>query len=360
MKLFILNTDIGYGGAEKMMVWLANQCVEYGHEVIFFTYRDERVMQPLNIKVKHVHVQLERVGADFSLFKTVMYLHKFIKNDQFDIGIAFLSPSILRLALAAFGTKIKLLFSHRADPYYHVPNETLKFKVFERLNNWAFKRANYYVFQTTMAQAYFNSDIRNRSTVIANPIHPLIRTVERTGNIEKRIVTVGRLDLKQKRQDILIKAFNIISEKYPEYILEIYGSGEDEITIRNMIKSNSRIRLKGKTDKVGQVIQNAAVFVLSSDFEGIPNALLEALSIGVPCVATDCSPGGAAMLIENNVNGLLVPRSNATAMAEAISFMLSNPQKSEDMAVKAMDVNETYSEKIISDKWIRVIENIVK
>ena len=99
---------------------------------------------------------------------------------------------------------------------------------------------------------------------------------------------------------------------------------------------------------------------MSSDFEGIPNALLEALSIGVPCVATDCSPGGAAMLIENNVNGLLVPRSNATAMAEAISFMLSNPQKSEDMAVKAMDVNETYSEKIISDKWIRVIENIVK
>lgn len=360
MKILFVNTDIGYGGAEKMIVWLANQCVEHGHEVTFFTYRDEREMQPLSTKVKHVHVQLENEGAGLSMFKTIMHLHKFIRKEQFDVGIAFLSPSILRLAIAAIGTKIKLLFSHRADPYYRVLNKSLKLKVFGHLNKWAFNRADYYVFQTKMAQKYFCQNIQNRSTVIANPIHPLVRTIERKGNVEKRIVTVGRLDLKQKRQDILIEAFNIITDKYPEYVLEIYGSGEDEIAIKNMSKSNSRIKLMGKTDKVGQVIQNAAVFVLSSDFEGIPNALLEALSIGVPCVASDCSPGGAAMLIDNNVNGLLVPRSNAKAMAEAISFMLENSQKSENMAIKAMNVNKTYSENIISEKWVRVIENLIK
>ena len=330
MKLLFLNTDIGYGGAEKMIVWLANKCAEKGHKVSFFTYRDNRVMQPLSPQVKHIHVQLESGGAGLSMFKTARYLHQYIKEEKFDVGIAFLSPSMLRLAI--------------------------KLKVFGKMNIWAFKQADYYVFQTSMAQAYFSKNIQQHSTVIANPIHPLVRTVERKGNIEKKIVTVGRLDLKQKRQDVLIEAFNIISAKYPNYKLEIYGNGEDEALIKNMAKTNDHIKLMGKTSKVAEVIQNAAVFVLSSDFEGIPNALLEAMSIGVPCVAADCSPGGASMLIHNKKNGLLVPRSNAKAMAEAISFMLDNKQEAEQMASEAMKVNDIYSEDIISEKWKKVIE----
>lgn len=358
MKLLFLNTDIGYGGAEKMIVWLANKCVEKGHQVSFFTYRDNRVMQPLSPQVKHLHVQLESGGAGLSMFKTARYLHQYINEEKFDAGIAFLSPSMLRLAMAAVGTKMKLLFSHRADPYYRVKQKSMKLKVFGRMNIWAFKQADYYVFQTSMAQAYFSNVIQQRSTVIANPIHPLVRTVEREGNIERKIVTVGRLDLKQKRQDVLIEAFNDISAKYPNYELEIYGNGEDEALIKNMAKTNDHIKLMGKTSKVAEVIQNAAVFVLSSDFEGIPNALLEAMSIGVPCVAADCSPGGASMLIHNKKNGLLVPSSNAKALAEAISFMLDNKQEAEQMALEAMKVNDIYSEDIISEEWMKVIEKL--
>lgn len=105
MKLLFLNTDIGYGGAEKMIVWLANKCVEKGHQVSFFTYRDNRVMQPLSPQVKHLHVQLESGGAGLSMFKTARYLHQYINEEKFDAGIAFLSPSMLRLAMAAVGTK---------------------------------------------------------------------------------------------------------------------------------------------------------------------------------------------------------------------------------------------------------------
>lgn len=358
MKILFLNTDIGYGGAEKMIVWLANKCVENGHQAIFFTYRNDCVMQPLSSQVKHIHVQLENAGAEASIFKTTKFLHKYIKKENFDIGIAFLSPSMLRLAMAAIGTKMKILFSHRADPYYRLRNESLKLKVFGKINSWAFKQADYYVFQTSMAQAYFSKAIQRRSTVIANPIHPLVRTVEREGNVEKKIVTVGRLDLKQKRQDILIDAFNRISSKYPNYVLEIYGSGEDESSILEMIGQNDKIRLMGKTSMVAEVIQNAAIFVLSSDFEGIPNALLEAMSIGVPCVAADCSPGGAAMLIQSGKNGLLVPRGNALQMSEAISYMLDNKHEAEKMAIEAMKANEIYSEDIISEKWMKVMEKL--
>lgn len=358
MKILFVNTDIGYGGAEKILVWLANQCAEHGHEVVFFTYRNDCVMQPLSTQVRHIHVQLESGGAGLSMFNTARYLHQYIKEEKFDIGIAFLSPSMLRLAMGAVGTKMKLLFSHRADPYYRVKHKSLKLKVFGRMNSWAFKQADHYVFQTSMAQAYFSKDIQQHSTVIANPIHPLVRSVERKGNIERKIVTVGRLDLKQKRQDVLIEAFNNISAKYPNYELEIYGNGEDEALIKNMAKTNDHIKIMGKTSKVAEVIQNAAVFVLPSDFEGIPNALLEAMSIGVPCVAADCSPGGASMLIHNKKNGLLVPRSNAKAMADAISFMLDNKQEAEQMASEAMKVNDIYSEDIISEMWMKVIEKL--
>lgn len=358
MKILFVNTDIGYGGAEKILVWLANQCAEHGHEVVFFTYRNDCVMQPLSTQVRHIHVQLESGGASLSMFNTARYLHQYIKEEKFDIGIAFLSPSMLRLAMGAVGTKMKLLFSHRADPYYRVKHKSLKLKVFGRMNSWAFKQADHYVFQTSMAQAYFSKDIQQHSTVIANPIHPLVRSVERKGNIERKIVTVGRLDLKQKRQDVLIEAFNNISAKYPNYELEIYGNGEDEALIKNMAKTNDHIKVMGKTSKVAEVIQNAAVFVLPSDFEGIPNALLEAMSIGVPCVAADCSPGGASMLIHNKKNGLLVPRSNAKAMADAISFMLDNKQEAEQMASEAMKVNDIYSEDIISEMWMKVIEKL--
>lgn len=358
MKILFLNTDIGYGGAEKMLVWLANQCAINGHKVTFFTYRDGTEMQPLSPLVEHIHVQLEKTGAGISMFKTSRFLHNFINREKFNIGIAFLSPSMLRLAMASIGTKIKLLYSHRADPYYHYANKDLKLKIFGGLNSWAFKKADFYVFQTLKAKRYFDESIQQHSVVIANPIKPLKRTIERNGNVEKRIVSVGRLDLKQKRQDILIDAFNILSSQYPEYVLEIYGSGEDEMCIKDLAKSNNRIRLMGKTNKVAEVIQNASVFVLSSDFEGIPNALLEAMSIGVPCVASDCSPGGAAMLIKNGVNGLLVQRGNAKAMAEAICYMVKNRDNAELMAKEAMKVNEEYSEDKISRLWMKVIKGL--
>lgn len=356
MKILFANTNIGYGGASKIMVWVANVCAHANHDITFLTYRDNNYRQKLDPLVKQVHIQLEDIsGRGKGLFNTVKVLRSYIADNDFDLAIGFLAPSQLRLALACKGLKCKTLFSQRGDPFQS--SKGIKNKVINYIAYKAFCSADAFVFQTPMAADYYSKAIRKRSEVICNPIYPLVRTIPREGNVTKDIVCVARLDIKQKRQDLLINAFNIISNKYPEYKLKLYGDGfvYDEKKLREKASDNSNIIFMGATTDVSSAIQNAAFFVLSSDYEGIPNALLEAMSIGVPCVSTDCSPGGAAMLIQNKKNGLLVLRNNVHALADAMEYMICHPIEAEQMGKNGMYVCDAFSEKVIAGKWLSFI-----
>lgn len=359
MNILFVNTNIGYGGASKMMVWVASQMAEKGHDVTFFTYRSDEKLQILNPKIKHIHNQLEDKYSKHKHFVTcVKSLHELIVRGNYDVVIAFLSPSILRVALASIGTNCKVLFSERADPAQKVIS--LKSKIIKWVNRISFNSADAFVFQTSMAASFFSKKVQEKGVVIPNPIRPLERTKERVFGGDKTIVCVARLDIKQKRQDLLIDAFIEISHKYPDYSLCLYGDGlnDDEVILRDQAKEYPNVKFMGPTKDVAEVIQNATMFVLSSDFEGIPNALLESMSIGVPSVSTNCSPGGAAMLIRNKKNGLLVPRGDVKALATAMEYIITHPDESEKMAIQAMEVNELYAETKIADKWESFLTNL--
>ena len=359
MKILFVNTNIGYGGASKMMVWVANKCVSAGHDVTFFTYRSQEESQILENSIRHIHVQLEdEFGKDKKIWGTIKFLRNYIKTECFDLAIAFLSPSQFRLLFACKGLDCKLLFSQRGDPYQGIPG--IKGKLVRWISDRLFCSADKFVFQTPMAAKYYPKSVQKHSLVIPNPIRPLTRTVSREGNIEKTIVCVARLDVRQKRQDLLIDAFNIISSKYPEYKLNLYGDGftYDEKILRDKAKGNANIFFMGATKDVAGAIQNAKMFVLPSDYEGIPNALLEAMSIGVPCISTDCSPGGAAMLIRNKENGMLVPRGDAKALVDAMDYIIMHQEEAERMGHKGIEVNKLYSEDIIAKEWLTFIEKM--
>lgn len=359
MKLLFVNTNIGYGGASKMMAWVASRMVERGHEVTFYTYRNNEVLQHLNPKIKHVHEQLEdKFGENKRLWSCVRGIRQQIKKEGYEVAIAFLYPSILRLAMAVVGTNCRVLFSERADPSQKP--SSFKSNVTYNIMRFAFCSADAFVFQTPMAATFFPKFVQKKGMVIPNPVVPLVRTEDRSIGGDKRIVCVARLDINQKRQDLLIDAFNLIKCKYPEYSLCLYGDGlgNDEAILRERAKDNHQIKFMGSTKNVVNVIQNATMTVLSSDFEGIPNALLESMSIGVPSVSTDCSPGGAAMLIRNKVNGLLIPRGDVQALAGAMEYIITHPIEAEKMATLSMEVNEIYSEKVIADKWETIINKL--
>lgn len=361
MKLLFLNTNIGYGGASKMIVWLANQCAHEGHDVTFVTYRDSTKNQNVSNLVKHIHFDLENQnGGGKGLLYTIYSLRKFIKHEKFDVATAFLPASQIRLSLACLGLKTKLLYSHRGDPYQR--KKSLQMRIAENIGDWLFSFADYYVFQTVGAQQYYSKSIQNKSTIIPNPIKKLERSTERQFNIERKVVCVARLDLYQKRQDVLIEAFFLIENKYPDVVLEFYGDGSlfDEQKLRAMSVGHKNIKFMGKADdsNIINFIQNASVAVLSSDFEGIPNALLEYMSLGIPSISTDCSPGGASMIIKDKVNGLLVPCNNPMELAKALDFMLDNVEAAEKMGFEGRKVVDIYSEHKIKTMWINVLNQL--
>lgn len=359
MKILILNEDLGYGGAEKMMAWLANQLSKSSEfDVTYLTFRDpEKNYQNLDDRVKREHLQLENKGGSLlSIFISSIKLRKYLKSRDFDIAIAFLIPAQIRLSLASIGLGVKVVLSQRSDPY--LKPKSFLLKTFNFFFEKIFCSADGFVFQTQKAKEYYPSIVQNRSVVIPNPIKPLIRTHNRIPGFTKSIVTVSRLDLKQKRQDLLIDAFKIFLHENPDYILKLYGSGPDEKKIKEYASRINQIQFLGVTTNVVEAIQDDSMFVLTSDFEGIPNALLEAMSIGLPCISTDCSPGGASLLINGSDNGIIVPCGNVYAIAEAMSFYARNVDIAEQHGINATKVNERFSESKIANMWIEYLKRI--
>lgn len=346
MKILFLQTKIDYSGASKILTWVANCYADAGHEVVILTYRDDVEHQILSPTVKHEHIKLEYGNFKIvQIISSVLSLRKYLKKYQFDIAFAFLSPSQIRLIGASLFLKTKVIFSQRGDPYYGS----------NKLLNYIYRLADKCVFQTKQARDYYPVSVKKKSVIIPNFIED--SGIPWNGERKKTIVNVARLDIKQKRQDLLIEAFSKIAMDYPEYVLQLYGTGEDEKQLRKLAEPmGERIQFMGLSRNIYRDIKNASLFVLSSDFEGIPNALLEAMSMGLPCISTDCSPGGAKLLIQNGINGLLVDRNKPKKLEAAMRYMLENREEAEKMAKNAVKVKYRFAPEVIAKCWLELLK----
>ena len=120
-----------------------------------------------------------------------------------------------------------------------------------------------------------------------------------------------------------------------------------------------RVHLHASRKDIFDCIRTARLFVLTSDFEGMPNALMEAMALGLPCISTDCRPGGARTLIESGKNGIIVPTRNVNALADKMKYMLDNPQEAERMAEEAYKIGETHTNKVTFDRWNIFLKSII-
>ena len=184
------------------------------------------------------------------------------------------------------------------------------------LSKTLFCLANGIILQTEDARAYFPKRMQKKTVILPNPINPLFMKDRWDGERKQEIVTVGRID-KNKNHQMILQAFSRIHQEYPEMKVVLYGDGSEKENLENLamkLELQDKVFFPGSMNQMQDRIDKSRIFVLSSKVEGMPNVLLEAMSLGLACISTDCPCGGPADLIEHGVNGLLPPVGDIDAM----------------------------------------------
>lgn len=348
-KIVLFIGSLTGGGAERVTCNLANYLYRTGNEVEIITMSDVEDTYELDSGIKKNVLIQNRERKNKVVDAVVRYkrLGRYMMTEDVDCYVVMLPITIAMMLIQRYKTKAKIVVSERNDPASYS-------KGMQWLQKKLANRANGYVFQTDDARKWYGESIKgNLVAVIPNAINEAFIRESYSGSKRKVIVGAGRLK-KQKNFSLLIRAFAIIAKQFPEYYLEIYGEGEKRNELEEQIKAEkmeSHILLKGYTSNLGDSIRDAELFVLSSDYEGMPNALMEAMAIGIPCISTDCPCGGPRFLIQNGVNGILVPVGDAEKMAEAMSELLSDEEKRNNIGKEAAKVQERLAPEKIYKQW---------
>jgi glycosyltransferase involved in cell wall biosynthesis len=354
-KLVFVISYLYDGGAERVTAALTSEISQWkDYQVHLITYQEVGDKEyPLHPNViRHVLPQLTG-GRVNNIVSRIRFLRNTIKQIAPQCVISLGAVHVVGLlSLAMAGLGIPLVLSERNDPA-----RTPQSKVKRLVRLLAFSCCDGVVFQTAGARNYFPRFIQRKSAVICNPItanlpEPFL------GRREQKIVNFCRL-VPQKNLGLLIDAFSDIAPEFPNHTLWIYGEGPERSGLEQRIADRGltgRVILPGYSNNIYADINSAALFVSSSDYEGISNSMLEAISLGIPSICTDCPPGGAAETIEHGVNGMLVPTGDRTAMAEAMKAVLGDDALAGRLGLAGAALRDKLSVAAITGQWLRFIQ----
>ena len=361
MKIACYVNKLSGGGAERAMSVLASGLARMGHEVTLVTDYSTPSEYTLDASIKREilsgeFVGCSRKGRGLRTLRRIFALRKICSDNKIDIIISFIRDCNFRAILSTRLIKTKNLISVRIDPKIGYRK-----KQTAAIARCLYPFADGCVFQTEDAQAWFAPKIQKKSRVIFNPVSDAFYRVEPAPMATKRIVACGRLT-RQKRFDLLIDAFAKVCDEFADYKLEIYGQGTLDAELQEQINAlgrQDRITLMGRSEDIPNTIKDAGMFVMSSDYEGLPNALMEAMALGLPVIATDCGGGGARALIEHGKDGLIVPCGDVDALASAIRESLSNPDAMDLRGQNAGEKAVAFATEHIVAQWEAYISQIV-
>lgn len=346
MRIMFVCDTMGSGGAERVISILSNSFVGKGHDISILMIGSDASapFYSLNDKINLLYLSNERLW----FFKKSKLIKKTILENKPDIVISFLSYVCIYVWWALRHTKIPYIVSERNDPNH-------RGRLKQRLLNKSFKKAKGCVIQTEDALNWYNIVSNDKSVIIHNPVS-LDYYPDKIPEIKKQILYVGRLN-EQKNCSMLIEAFKLFEQKHSGYIFKVYGNGPLESELKKQVAGNHLedkvfIAPSSKTwqkDECG-----SSMFVLGSKFEGMPNVLAEALSLGIPSVSTDCTIGGPKELKK------IFPELLVLAKSDSVSdFALAMEEAFKIKHKKAM-VPQELREQYIVDKWLFFISKVLK
>lgn len=341
---------------------MANHWAERGWKVTLLTY-DDGVEPPaygLNAAVDHRHLGIEGASSGVmqavrSNWKRLLVLRRAIRESAPDAVVSFLDVANVRTILATFGLDVPVMVSERIDPFHHRIGAAWR-----ALRRWSYRYATSVVTLTPDALRYFPAAVRRRGTVIPNPVSltPDPR-LTRAADRKKVVAAMGRL-VHQKGFDRLIAAFSMVAVNHPGWSLTIWGEGEDRQMLeaqRDLLGLHGRVALPGWTPDPFAEFQMAGLFVMSSRYEGFPNALCEAMACGAPVVSFDCP--GPRHIVRDGVDGVLVPEGDVEKLAASMEQLMGDPAERDRLAANGVQVTERFGKDKVMTLWDRLVASCV-
>lgn len=353
-KILFVTATLGGGGAERVMLNLANKMAAKGHQVSIVKTAPEKnpnAVYPLDPAITLEVIQTQHTQKLLRIADKLIQFRRVFRRYKDYTVVSFLPDVNIYCILAHWGLGIRVVVSERNDPTRE-PNRAFV----RRVRDWAYRYADYVVFQTPDAQAYFCEKIRRKSCVIPNPLN-LEELPAPALDQEKRDMMIMVCRVKpQKNVGLLIDAIDRIRDSLGSTVVEIYGDGN---LYRDTMKQKvadlgleDRIRFMGPSNNIYEIMCRAKIYISTSDYEGISNTMLEALALGVPSIVTDCPIGGARMFIRPDVNGILVPVGDVQALADQIKRLLHDEQLQKKLAANAVSIRQQLDLNDIAEQWL--------
>lgn len=359
-RIMFISPTITGGGAERVVSVLSSCLADRGYHVDLILYERRNNEYSLSNNVNVFLLPKEKKGQTKSayLISKFFYLRKLIKRLKPDVLIPFLPYQVEQCFAASIGLGIPFVVTVRNNPQFDTPNEKMR-----RRRDWIAKHADAVFLQNKEQMCYFDADIQKKCFVVANPIQDeVLNSTYLNRGRTRNIVSVGRLEM-QKNQKLLIRVFSKVHQLYPEIKLDIYGKGSMESELQNLINElgmEKAITLCGRTNNIVKTLNRYDLFVLSSDYEGMPNALMEAMGVGIPCISTNCPTGPEELIGIQNERGILVPIDDEMAMFNAIMFAVSSGDDMKNKSNLAREfIRENFSSNVIAERMVKEIETMI-
>lgn len=331
-KIVIVTKSMFAGGAERVIAQLANYFVSIDIECVLITTDNERIGYELSDKVKLIAIGKKSNSKLVDRIERYRIIRNVVKKEIPTVVLSMPEDTGIYVILSMLGTGIPVYVSERNNPWV-MPNV----KITRLLRTLMYPFAKGIIFQTEMAQSFFSESIKKKSIILNNPVEEKRIPTQYEGVRKKEIVAAGRFD-DQKNFQMLINAFSDFNIKDDKYKLIIYGEGNKRTELEKLVKDinlEEKILLPGRNNDLLNTIRESAMFILSSNYEGMPNVLIEAMCMGMPVISTDCPSGGPRQLIKDGINGLLIPVDNRKRMYDAMLIM------TDEQSAKLMS-NEAY------------------
>lgn len=348
MKISFFIGGMRRGGAERVISILANDYCAKGWDVDIVLLLANAVEYDLDSRIRIVDITKKAGGYMKNAPRWLGGIRRYLKERKPDRVVSFVGRINALVLTASIGLKLPIVVSERNDPKQDGRGAFMQWYC-----NRIYRRAKAVVYQNEHEKSCFSKALAKKGCIIPNPVSV---AASKEGS-STTVVTAGRL-IEQKNQKILVSAMAQVHKSYPDVKCRIYGEGNLRAPLQAQIEElglQDTVTLEGNVKDIHNRLADCGIFVLSSNFEGLSNALIEAMMVGLSCITTDYP--GARELITDGENGLVVPMNDADALASAIIKLIENKDGCADaLANRGKQSADRFRADVVLQQWHSVIE----